>query len=186
METFEVITNRCSLKAHISRNEIEHDKIMQIIEAGRLAPSARNSQPWRFVVVQDRQVIEALVGAFSESNQVIKDAPVILITCGRAVDDITRDGKEYYLFDIGLAVANMLLAATDLGLVTHLMTAFDEARVKDTLGLPEDVRAVVATPLAYPREASYDEAARERLASRTRKSLDELIFYDHWRESEPA
>ena len=78
----------------------------------------------------------------------------------RAIDDVMHDGKEYYLFDAGLAVENMVLAATDLGLVTDLMTAFDEAQVKQILHIPEDVRAVVATPLAYPLEPSYDEAAR--------------------------
>jgi nitroreductase len=117
---------------------------------------------------------------------VIKDAPVILVVCGRAADDVIREGREYYLFDIGLAVGNIVLAATDQGLVTHLMTAFDEARVKQALHIPEDVRAVVATPLAYPREPTYSEAARERLASRTRKELKELVYFNHWSEIDPA
>ena len=91
-----------------------------------------------------------LTQAFSESNRVIQDAPVILIVCARAQDDVIKNNLEYFLFDVGLAVGNMVLAATDLGLVTHLMTAFDEARVKNILHIPDDVRAVVATPLAYP------------------------------------
>jgi nitroreductase len=130
--------------------------------------------------------VQELTQAFSESNQVIKDAPVILVVCARSVDDVTRDGKEYYLFDSGLAVGNMVLAATDLGLVTHLMTAFDEAQVKAILNIPDDVRTVVATPLAYPPEASYAEAARERLSVRTRKDLRELVHYNRWSEAEPA
>lgn len=186
METPATIRNRCSLKAHISPRVIEPEKITEIIEAGRLAASARNYQPWRFVIVNEKELIAKLVEAFSESNQVIKDAPVILVVCGRAADDVIRDGREYYLFDIGLAVGNMVLAATDLSLVTHLMTAFDEVRVKQTLHIPEDVRAVVATPLAYPREPTYAEAARERLESRTRKELKELVFYNQWSEAEPA
>jgi nitroreductase len=186
METFDTIHKRCSLKACISSRSIEPEKIDKILEAGRLAPSARNNQPWRFIVVQDKELIQELTRAFSESNQVIREAHVILITCARAVDDIIRDGKEYYLFDVGLAVENMVLAATDLGLVTHLMTAFDEAQVKQTLHIPQDVRAVVATPLAYPQEESYDQAASERLNTRTRKNITELAFYNYWREAEPA
>jgi nitroreductase len=186
METLVTIRNRCSLKAHISGREIEPEKINIILEAGRLAASARNNQPWRFIVVQEKKLVEELSQAFSESNRVIKDAPVILFTCARAVDDVIRNGREYYLFDIGLAVGNMVLAATDQGLVTHLMTAFDEAQVKQILQLPEDVRVVVATPLAYPLEASYDEAARERLSMRTRKDLKELVYYNRWSEAEPA
>ena len=186
METLVTIRNRCSLKAHISGREIEPEKINIILEAGRLAASARNNQPWRFIVVEEKKLVEELSQAFSESNRVIKDAPVILFTCARAVDDVIRNGREYYLFDIGLAVGNMVLAATDLGLVTHLMTAFDEAQVKQILQLPDDVRVVVATPLAYPLEASYDEAARERLSMRTRKDLKELVYYNRWSEAEPA
>ncbi|MFZ2096830.1 MAG: nitroreductase family protein [Anaerolineales bacterium] len=186
METLETIHKRCSLKAHISTRQIEQEKIETILEAGSLAPSARNNQPWRFIVVQDKPKVAELIKAFSESNQVIRDAPVVLITCARAVDDVIRDGKQYYLFDVGLAVENMVLAATELGLVTHLMTAFDEAQVKQLLHIPEDVRTVVATPLAYPREGNYDEAARERLSMRTRKELKELVHYNTWREAEPA
>jgi nitroreductase len=165
---------------------IEPEKLNTILEAGRLAASARNNQPWRFIVVQERQVVEQLTQAFSESNQVIIDAPVILIVCARALDDVIRDGREYYLFDVGLAVGNMVLAATHLGLVTHLMTAFNEAQVKQILHIPEDVRAVVATPLAYPHEASYELAAAERLSMRTRKDLKELVYYNQWSESDPA
>ena len=186
METLDTIRDRCSLKAHISGKEIEPDKLNKILEAGRLAASARNNQPWRFIVVQEKKLVEELSQAFSEANQMIKDAPVILIICARAVDDVIKDGKEYYLFDVGLAVGNMVLAATDQGLVTHLMTAFNEAQVKQTLNLPEDVRAIVATPLAYPLEGSYYAAARERLSNRTRKDLKELVYYDHWSEVEPA
>jgi nitroreductase len=186
METLATIRNRCSLKTHISPQAIEPEKIIEIVEAGRLAASARNYQPWRFIIVNEKELIANLVEAFSESNQVIKDAPVILVVCGRAADDVIRDGREYYLFDIGLAVGNMVLAATDLGLVTHLMTAFDEVRIKQVLHIPEDVRAVVATPLAYPLEPTYSEAARERLASRTRKELKELVYYNQWSETEPA
>jgi nitroreductase len=186
MDTLDTIRNRCSLKAHISGREIEPEKINKILEAGRLAASARNTQPWRFIVVQKKKLVEELSLAFSESNRVIKDAPVILVICARAGDDVIREGREYYLFDIGLAVGNMVLAATDQGLVTHLMTAFDEAQVKQILNVPDDVRAVVATPLAYPLEGSYYEAARERLSVRTRKDLKELVYYNHWSESEPA
>jgi len=186
METLVTIRNRCSLKAHISGREIEPEKINIILEAGRLAGSASNNQPWRFIVVQEQKLVEELSYVFSESNRVIKDSPVILFICARAVDDVIRGGREYYLFDIGLAVENMLLAATDQGLVTHLMTAFDEAQVKQILQLPDDVRVVVATPLAYPIEGSYYEAARERLSKRKRKDLKELVYYDRWSEAEPA
>ncbi|HEY5269504.1 MAG TPA: nitroreductase family protein [Anaerolineales bacterium] len=186
METLEVIRKRCSLKTHLSGRKIEPEKINTILEAARLAASARNMQPWRFIIVQGKKAVEALAHAFGEPNLMIRQAPVIIIACARPGDDVMHDGKEYYLFDVGMGVANMLLAATDLGLVTHPMAAFNEGEVKRILHIPDDVRVVIATPLAYPLEASYDEAAKERLSQRTRKDLKELAYFDRWSELEPA
>jgi nitroreductase len=186
MDTLEVIRKRCSLKTHLSGRKIEPEKINTILEAAHLAASARNMQPWRFIIIQGKKAVETLAHAFSESNLMIKQAPVIVIACARPSDDVMHDGKEYYLFDVGMAVANMLLAATDLGLVTHLMAAFNEGEIKRILHIPDDVRVVIATPLAYPLETSYDEAARERLSKRTRKALQEVVFFDRWNELEPA
>lgn len=184
METLEAINTRASLKTHFSSREIEQEKISKILDAARVAPSARNMQPWRFILVKDRKVIENLVSrAFGETNLMAREAPVIIIACANPSDDIIRDGKEYYLFDVALAVENMLLAATDLGLVTHLMAGVDEDEIKRLLGIPSEVRFIVATPLAYPAESSYKEAAQERLNQRTRKSLQELVYTNAWARS---
>jgi nitroreductase len=100
METLETINKRASLKTRLSSREIEPEKIAKILDAARLAPSARNSQPWRFVVVQGREVVEALVSSvFFETNQVVKQAPVIIIACANPGDDVVIGGREYYLFD---------------------------------------------------------------------------------------
>jgi nitroreductase len=175
METLDAINKRASLKAHLSSREIEPGKIARILDAARLAPSARNTQPWRFVVVQGREAVEALVSSvFLEHNQVVKKAPVVIIVCANPSDDV------YYLFDVGLAVENMLLAATDLGLVTHPMAAVNEGKLREALGIPSEVKFVIATPLAYPAEKSYSEAAKERLGQRTRKDLRELVYSNRW------
>ena len=181
MHTLEAIRKRCSLRAHLSDKPVELEKIDIVLEAARLAPSARNSQPWRFVVVQGREAVSELVrGAFTGPGSIIELAPVIIVGCARPDDDVTHDEKPYYLFDMGMAMQNMLLAATDLGLVTHPMAAFREQEIKRILQIPEDVRVVLVTPLAYPQEATYDEAAAERLAKRTRKELREIACYGRW------
>jgi nitroreductase len=130
--------------------------------------------------VQGDEAIEELANAFNETNQEVRNAPVIIVICAREEDDVTRDGKPYYLFDAGLAVENLLLAATALGLVTHPILSLDESETKRILGIPDDYRVVLATPLAYPAEPNYDEAAEQRLRERTRKSLDEITFYGKW------
>ncbi len=181
METLETIHKRASLKTRLSEREVEQEKITKILDAARLAPSARNTQPWRFVVVQGKEAIEALISkAFSEANLIVRQAPVVIVACAKPGDDIVREGKEYYLFDVGLAVENMLLAATDLGLVTHPMSGVNEDELKRILDIPNEVRFVVATPLAYPSQGSYEEAAQERLCERRRKTLKELVYSNTW------
>jgi nitroreductase len=182
MDTLAAIGTRCSLKDHISSRPVEEEHVRAVLDAARLAPSARNMQPWRFVVVQGREAVEALAdAAITDTSPLLRDAPVIIVACARLGDDVTIDGKPYYLFDVGSAMQNLLLAATSLGLVTHLIARFDEAAVQQALEIPDDVRVIVLTPLAYPREGSYAEAAAPRLAERTRRGLAEIAFWGRWR-----
>jgi nitroreductase len=183
LETLDAIRKRCSLKLHLSRKPIEPEKLEQVLEAARLAPSARNLQPWRFVVVQGDEQIDQLATAFNENNQEVRNASAIVVVCARELDDVERPGKPYYLFDCGLAAENMILAATDLGLCSHLILSFDEGEVKSVLEIPDDYRVVITTPLAYPAEATYDEAAVDKLGGRTRKGLDELVHWGKWPEA---
>ncbi len=180
MQTLEAINKRASVKAHLSESDVEQHIIDRILDAARLAPSSRNRQPWRFIVVKGREAVETLVSmAFNETNQVVKKAPVIIIACAHP-DDIVQYGTEYYLFDIGMAVQNLLLAATDLGLVTHPMRGVNKDELKKILGIPPEAEFVIATPLAYPAEGSYEEAVKERLSQRTRKDLQELVYLNAW------
>lgn len=187
MDTLDAIQKRCSLKLHLSTRNVEMEKIKAVINTARLSPSARNKQPWRFVIVTDKKIVEILAKtAVTEGNMAIKQSPVIIVICGRPEDSVAHDGKEYYLFDAGLAVENMLLAATNLGLLTHPMAGINEAEIKRILKIPGDVRVIAITPLAYPQEASYDEAAKERLSQRERKRLEDVANFNKWSEIEPA
>lgn len=181
METLEAIKRRASLKLNLSSREVEQDKIHQILEAARLAPSARNRQPWHFIVVRDKKLIENMVTrSFNETNLVAREAPVIIVACANPSDDIITAGKEYYLFDLGLAVENMVLAATSLGLATHIMAGLNEEELKKALGIPAEFRVVVVILLAYPAGDSYEKAAQERLSQRTRKTLPEMVHANTW------
>ncbi|MFC1995480.1 nitroreductase family protein [Chloroflexota bacterium] len=184
METLEAIGKRVSLKTRISPRDIEQENIIKILDAARLAPSAYNNQPWRFIIIKGKEAVETVVsGAFNEVNLIAKEAPVIIIACAHPKDDEVVSGREYYLFDVALAIENMLLAATDLGLVTHLMTSVNEDKLKNMLNIPNEVRFVVATPLAYPSNESYDMAAQEKLDQRTRKALKEIAYSNVWGKS---
>ncbi len=181
MEALNVIHKRASLKACLTEKGISTETVTQILDAARVAPSGRNNQPTRFVIVTDKTLINTVVKeAFAEANALVAGAPVLIFVCANPKDSIVRDGQSYYLFDAGLAMENMLLAAADLGLVTHPMSGFDEAKARKILGIPEEVRIVAATPLSCPAQGAYDEAAKERLAGRTRKSLEEIAFWNSW------
>jgi nitroreductase len=181
METEKVIQQRASLKACLSPNKIDPQAITSVLEAARAAPSARNNQPTQYLVINDPKTIQFLVKeAFSEGNQVVAHAPALIFICANPQDAMVREGVNYYLFDAGLATENLLLAATDLGMATHPMTGFNEPEVKRILGIPEEVKVVAATPLSCPTQGTYEEAAKERLAARKRKSLDEIVCWNSW------
>lgn len=181
MEAIKVIHRRASLKACLSGKKIDKADLIEIFNAARSAPSGKNQQPTRLFVVTDEALIKKLASeAFSEGNAMVGQAPVLIFVCANPKDAIARDGQNYYLFDAGLAMENLLLAATDLGLATHVMTGYRESEVKRILGIPEEVRVVAATPLACPPQKSYEEAAKDRLAGRTRKGLQEIAFLNTW------
>ena len=181
METLDAIRLRCSLKTKLSDREVPPDAVEAVLRAACLAPSARNSQPWRFVVVRGRAAVDALAdAALPEASAVIRRAPVIVAACVRPSDGVALGDRAYHLYDVGSAVQNLLLAATDRGLATHLIASFDEAAIKRVLRIPDDVRVVVLTPLAWPDAASYEEAAAERLSQRTRLPFEEVVFEGAW------
>lgn len=185
METLETIHKRASLKLHLSARQVDQEIIDKVLGAARVAPSARNMQPWRFVVVRDKKLIESLVNsAFNEVNRIARDAPIIIVVCANPKDDIVVGGKEYYLFDLGLAVENMVLAATDMGLATHIMAGIDEDELKKLLNIPAEVRCPVVVLLAHTAEESYDEAAKTKLTERTRKKYNEFVYINKWMKTE--
>ena len=181
METLEAINKRASLKTHLSTRDVEQDRIIKILEAARLAPSATNEQPWRFIVVMGKENVENVVTRASRmERKVFDEAPVLILIFINPKDYVFPDGKTFYLLDVGLAMENMLLAATDLGLITHPMASLDEGKLKEMLGVPDEMEFTIATPLGYPVEGSYEEAAQERLSQRTRKDLRELVYTNTW------
>jgi nitroreductase len=181
METLEAINKRASLKTHLSTREVEQDKIIKVLEAARLAPSATNEQPWRFVVIKGKENVENVVSRASRmGRKAFDEAPVLILVFVNPKDYVFPDGKTFYLLDVGLAMENILLAATDLGLISHPMASLDEGKLKEILGVPDEMEFVIATPLGYPLEGSYEEAAQERLSQRARKELKELVYMNRW------
>ncbi len=185
MDTMETIHARASLKSCLSDRAVEPAVIGEMLEAARVAPSARNAQPWRFVVVTDRKIVDRLLddALVTPPDAAVRSAPDWIVAFARPADDVVIDGKEFYLFDTALAVQNLLLAATERGVVTHLMAGLKEGTLREILGVPTEYRFVIATPLSYPARGSYEEAAKPRIAQRQRKPLKEIAYRDRWGET---
>ncbi|UCD97140.1 MAG: nitroreductase family protein [Candidatus Bathyarchaeota archaeon] len=170
MEVFTAIEKRCSIRSY-KTTQVGKKDLYRVLEAGRLAPSASNKQPWQFIVVTDKQVKEKLRAAYDKDWFV--SAPVIIIGCAVPEEAWKRmDGQEYWMVDVAIAIQNMILAATELGLGTCWIADFDEEAIRKAVKLPSNIRVVAMTPLGHP--------ADEKGPRKSRKPLAEIVRHEHW------
>lgn len=150
------------------------DELLQtVLEAGRLAPSACNKQPWRFIVVRGEAARRALGAAYA--REWFWQAPVVVAVCILPKEAWVRsyDGRNYAMVDGALALDHLMLAAAELGLGTCWIGAFDPAAAREILGLPDGVEVVGMTPLGFP-----DVEANPRV--RSRRPLGETVMKERW------
>ena len=168
-----MIRDRRSIRRY-KDSPVEADKILQVLDAARLAPSWKNLQCWRFLVLDDQCRKEAILAAFPEDNpgrKAVAAAPVTIVVCAEPSESETANGIEYFIADTAIAFEHLCLAAHALDLGTCWIGWFDETLIKKALGIPDRIRIVGVTPLGYP-----DQAPK----ARPRKSLAEITFYNHW------
>jgi nitroreductase len=164
----EAIRGRRSTRSFLDR-PVEEEKLEKILEAGRLAPSARNMQDWRFIVVRDEATRQRLAEA-ARNQEFVGQAPVIIAACGTS-DLVMTCGQPAYAVDVAIAVDHMTLAAFSLGLGSCWIGAFYEDQVKKILGVPNEVRVVALLPLGYPEGPT---------PATPRKSLEDVVAYERW------
>jgi len=162
MDVLEAIRARRSIRKFRPK-PISGEKLETILEAGRLAPSAGNRQPWRFVVVKNPERRRALAKA-ADHQMFMADASVIIVALGDP-----EASPRWFRQDPMIAVEHMVLAATALGYGTCWIGAFDEEEVKRLLKIPEELKVIALLPTGFPDEAP---------APRDRKRLTEIVFLD--------
>ena len=173
MDLFDAIRDRRSIRKYQDR-AVEAEKLTAVLEAARLAPSWKNLQCWRFLVLRAAAKKAALLDCFHQENpgrKALAQAPVVIVVCADPQQSAVEEGKEYYLADAAIAFEHICLAAQALGLGTCWIGWFDEARLKQALGVPAGLRVLGVTPLGYPDQAPNP---------RPRKALSEIAFFDDW------
>ena len=171
MDLMEAIKTRRSIR-RFRETPVPENLLKEVLNAARLAPSADNAQPWKIIVVRDEQMKQKVTQA-SNGQKFLVQAPVVLVVCGIPEEAFQTVGgyMSSHVIDASIALDHVTLAAHSLGLGTCWVAWFKEEKVKDILGIPEDVRVVALSPLGYPDESP------ERPS---RKNLEELIAYDKY------
>jgi len=169
MNVFEAIKTRRSVRSYKDR-DIEEEKLKKILEAARLAPSAKNLQQWKFVVVREREKRKKLAEAANRQD-FIGEAPVVIAAVSLNPNNVMGCGVPSYPVDLAIAVDHMTLQAVEEGLGTCWIGAFDQEKVKEILKVPEDYKVVVLLPLGYPADTPKPKL---------RKNLEEIISFEEF------
>ena len=173
MELFQTISDRRSIRKY-QETPVEDEKLRQVLEAARLAPSWKNMQCWRFLVIGDTAKKARLLEAFSEDNpgrKALLQAPLVILVCAAPEESGVENGIDYFVADTAMAFEHLCLAAQAIGLGTCWMGWYDEARLKAATGVPAQFRVVGVTPLGYP-----DQEPK----ARPRKDLHEIAYLEEW------
>jgi nitroreductase len=173
MDIFQVFRDRRSIRKY-KDTPVGKETIEQVLDAARLAPSWKNLQCWRFLVLTDAAIRSKLLDAFPDENpgkKAISMAPVVIVVCGNPVESDTENNIDYFVADVAIAFEHLCLAAHALGLGTCWMGWYNEGQIKQALGLPAGIRVVGITPLGYP-----DQEPK----ARPRKELHEIAFFNEW------
>lgn len=176
MELQDAIMKRRSVRK-FTDDMVTDDELRQIFEAVRWSPSWANTQPWEFIVVRDKSLIEKITGTYVEKNPAAKcsrTASALIVACAKTGISGCYGGKEvtaiknWEMFDLGIAVQTLCLKAHELGLGTVVVGYMDHEVCKKLLTVPEDRKVVAVIPIGRPATPPKDGPAR--------KSLSETVF----------
>jgi len=165
---FEIIKNRRSIRK-FKNKPVEDEKIFKIIEAARLAPSATNRQPWRFVAVKNKElIIKITTEALGAINKWAKTAPLLIICCSVRKSIITHflgeaiSGVQYHIIDTAIAAEHIILSAEELSLSSCWIGWFNEKKIKEILNIPKSWKIISVLAVGY-KDESYTPKPQKRL-----------------------
>jgi nitroreductase len=153
--------------------------IEELAKSAQLAPSCFNNQPWHFVFVRKPAILSRMFEVMSKNNQWVQGASLIIAVYSEKEEDCVLPGRDYYIFDTGMATALLILRATEMGLVAHPIAGYEPVKAKEILGIPPKAtlitlvivgkHSLTTTALLTEKQAAVE---KQRPA---RKGLDEFI-----------
>jgi len=165
MTFIESMLSRRSIRK-FSTEPVSEELMLNILEAGRLSPTATNTQPWHFIVARDRKAKEACT--FAGFNRFAVDASFVVVGVYKKSEAVM---ERYSLMDVTIALQSMVIAGWVQGVGSCWMGAFDENNLRNSLNLPADARIVGAIAFGMPAETPKQPP---------KKTLDEIVHFDEW------
>jgi nitroreductase len=169
MDVAQAIRSRYSCRSYIDK-PLEENKLRAVLEAARLAPSAKNLQDWRFVVVTDKPT-KKKVAAAANDQTFLEGAGAIVVACSVS-DHVMRCGQTVGPIDVAIALEHMCLQATELGLATCWIGSFYPDKVKQIVGIPDDVTIVELLAIGYPADT---------FKGHRREPIEQIVSFNTWR-----
>jgi nitroreductase len=183
----DLIKRRWSPRA-FSDQQIDAEKLHMLLEAARWAPSSNNEQPWRFIIANKDHETEwnRLLACLVEGNRKwAYRAPVLILSVASLNFQDDSTPNRHALHDTGMAVENLVLQATALGLATHQMAGFDVEKARADLKIPSGYEPVAMIAVGYPGDLAFlpDRLRERELQPRSRQPISEWTFSGQWGES---
>jgi len=171
MEYTDLIKSRASVRNYDANRTVDKEILEKILDAGRLAPSACNIQPWKFLIISTPDLLEKVKASYN--REWFKNAPHVLAVVGYRDQAWKRsyDGYNSIETDVAIAMTHIMLAAENEGVGTCWIAAYDPAKLRETLDLHVDQLVFGITPLGYPK-CGYEKAS-----SKKRKPLSEIADF---------
>jgi nitroreductase len=183
MEVHDAILTRRARRVIDDKKPLSEADVDSLVEAMRLAPSCFNNQPWRSMFVYGPETLPQIKTALSKGNEWAFKAQLIVVVAAKAPDDCVIGDRQYFLFDCGLAVGELVLQATEMGMIAHPIAGFSPKKAREILGIPDEYTVITFIICGYPGtddSVLSDKQKADEATRPARKPIEENFYKDKW------
>ena len=185
MDVKEAIGKRRAFRS-LKPIEITKELINDLAECAQITASCFNNQPWRYIFVYDKAMLEKMHEALSQGNEWAHNASMIIVVLGKQEDDCVIHDRIYYRFDIGMATEAMILRATELDLVAHPIAGYSPRKTREILGIPDDVDVIALVIVGKHSDKINPVLSEKQIETEKerpkRMDIDEFVYINRYIE----